>query len=344
MTLAHVYIATQKSGAMGIARARFDASTGDLSECELVATTSDPGFLALHPQGTHLYVANAGTPGGVTSFRIDGESLTELNFVQSQGRGPSYISLDHTGRFVLQANYGGAYIEVVSVQENGALGTQTAFVEHVGSSVDPERQTRAYPHWFGVDATNRYAVVNDLGADRVYIYRFDRGNVIPSEPPFVATHPGSGPRHLAWHPNGQLAYLIQELSNEITSFAWGGSAGLKPLHTVSTLAADYNGTSTAAEIAVHGSGRFLVASNRGEDSLVVFTLQADGRLDVRQRIDSGGRTPRYFAFDTTQQWLLVTHQGSDSVGLFRVDPNTGDLRLVHKRAVGKPAGVLFVAQ
>jgi 6-phosphogluconolactonase len=343
-TLADIYVATQQPGATGIARATFDWSNGALSEFETVAPTPDPGFLALHPARTHLYVANSGTPGGVTSFRIEHDKLISLNFVQSQGRGPSYISVDHTGRYVLEANYGGAFIEVVSINESGALGAQTAFVQHSGHGVHPERQTRAYPHWFGTDPSNRFALVNDLGTDRVYVYRFDQGVVTPNDPPFVRTHPGSGPRHLAWHPNGKIAYLIQELSNEITSFAWNGQGGLTPLHTVSTIAADFVDTNTAAEIAVHGSGRFLVASNRGEDSLVVFALEADGRLELRQRVSSGGKTPRYFAFDPSQQWLLVTHQGSDSVALFRVDSGTGALSPMAQRALGKPAGVVFVAQ
>ena len=165
---------------------------------------------------------------------------------------------------------------------------------------------------------------------------------MPNDPPFVQTHPGSGPRHLACHPNGRLLYLIQELSNEITSFAWDGNGQLAAQHTVSTIATDFRGTNTAAEIAVHRSGRFLIASNRGEDSLVMFSLESDGRLAYRQRIHSGGKTPRYFAFDPTHQWLLVTHQGSDNVVLFRMDSTNGGLSRVSERALGKPAGVVFV--
>jgi 6-phosphogluconolactonase len=344
MALARVYIATQKPGAAGIAHASFDSNTGELSEFDMVAATSDPGFLAVNPLGTHLYVANAGTPGGVTSFRLDGTAMTPLNFVQSQGRGPSYISLDHTARYVLEANYGGAFIEVHVLEESGALGAQTAFVQHTGHSVHPERQTRAYPHWFGTDPSNRFALVSDLGADCVYIYRFDRGNVTPSDPPFVRTRAGSGPRHLAWHPNGHFAYLIHELSNEITCFEWDGNGALNALKTISTVASDFDRASTAAEIAVHRSGRFLVASNRGEDSLVVFTIEADGRLAFRQRIKSGGKTPRYFAFDPSQQWLLVSNQGSDDVAVFRVDSNTGEVSLLSERAVGKPAGIVVIPQ
>jgi 6-phosphogluconolactonase len=344
MTRANVFIASQAPGAMGVARASFDSSTGDLSECTLAASTPDPGFLAVHPEGTHLFVANAATPGGVTSFRIEGDSLTALNFVQSQGRGPSHISVDRTGRYVLEANYGGGFVEIVGVNADGVLGSQTAFVQHTAHSVHPDRQTRAYPHWIGTDPSNRFAIVNDLGADRVYVYRFDGGSLTPSNPPFVQTHPASGPRHLAWHPDGRFVYLIQELSNEITSFAWDGNGVLTSLHTMSTIAAGFNGSNTAAEIAVHRSGRFLVASNRGEDSLVVFALQGEGKLALHQRIESGGKTPRYFAFDPTGKWLLVTHQGSDSIVLFRVDASTGELKRVCQRALGKPAGVVFVAR
>ncbi len=341
----HVHIATQAPGAMGIARASFDPKSGELSALETIASTSDPGFLALHPRGTHLYVANAGTPGGVTSLRIgESASLTQLNFVQSQGRGPSYISVDRSGQYLLAANYGGGFIEVLALNLDGSLGAQTAFVQHSGRSVHPERQTRAYPHWFGTDPSNQFAIVNDLGTDRVYVYRFEHGKVTPAEPAFVTTKPGSGPRHLAWHPNGRIAFLIEELSNEITSFAWNGSGELKALHTVSTLASDFSGTSTAAEIAVHASGRFLVGSNRGEDSLVVFAIGPDGQLTFRQRISSGGKTPRYFAFDPTHAWLLVTNQSSENVVLFSVNAESGELRQVAERPLGKPAGVVFVSR
>jgi 6-phosphogluconolactonase len=327
---------------MGIARASFDATSGEISRFENIAATADPGFLALHPQRTHLYVASAGTPGGVTSFRIENSHLSQLNFVQSQVRGPSYISVDRTGRWLLAANYGGGFIEVKALRDDGSFGDRTAFVQHTGHSIHPERQTRAYPHWLGTDPHNRFALATDLGADRVYVYRFAQGQLQPNEPAFVATQPGSGPRHLAWHPNGRLVYLIQELSNEITSFKWDERGVLTALHTVSTLAGDFKGTNTAAEIAVHASGRFLVASNRGEDSLVVFALEGDGQMHFHQRVASGGKTPRYFAFDPTHAWVLATHQGSDNVVLFRFDDESGLLTQASEHSLAKPYGVLFL--
>jgi 6-phosphogluconolactonase len=340
--ICYAYIATQALGAMGIVRASFDPRSGALSAFEKIAATADPGFISSNPQHTHLYVANAGTPGGVTSFRIENSHLSQMNFVQSQGRGPSQISVDRTGKWLLAANYGGGFIEVTSLRDDGSLGDRTAFVQHTGHSVHPERQTRAYPHWLGVDPHNRFALATDLGADRIYVYRFDQGALQPNEPPFISTPPGSGPRHLAWHPNGRLVYLIQELSNEITSYNWDEGGELTALHTVSTLAADFKETNTAAEIAVHASGRLLVASNRGEDSLVVFALESDGAMHFHQRVSSGGKTPRYFAFDPTHEWVLVTHQGSENVALFRLDAAKGELTQTSECHLAKPYGVLFV--
>lgn len=334
---------------MGLALATFDPGTGALSTPRLVAETRDPAFLAIRQGGTHLYICNTGTPGGVSAFAIDRSNgaLRFLNHRPSKGRGPSHIGLDRTGRYVLDANYGGGFVEIHAVEPDGSLGERTALLEHTGHSVHPQRQTKPYAHWFGVDPSNRFALAADLGTDHIVVYRFDEktGTIEPHDPPHAKVRAGSGPRHLAWHPNGRIVYAIQELSNEIVVFAWDSKRGtLQAVQTISTLPEDFTGTNTAAEIAVHSNGRFLYASNRGHDSIAVFAVdERTGELSLRQRISSRGKTPRFFTFDPTQRWLIVNNQESDTVAVFAVDPNSGELA-PHGDLVplARPMGVAFL--
>lgn len=327
-----LFVGTQHSGpGTGLSRARFDPATGSLSSFELAAPSPDPAFFVVHPDGRHLYTCNSGTPGGVTAFALQPRTgaLTMLNAVESTGRGPSQLSLDRTGRVVLDANYGGGYLDVVPLTPTGALGALSARVQHEGRGVDPVRQTRPYVHCVTVDPGNRFALVTDLGLDRVYVYRFDASaaTVMPHDPPYAQTAPRAGPRHLAWHPNGRWVYLIEELSNTITVFAWDGATGrLDAQQTIGTLPPEFAGENTAAEILVRADGRFVYASNRGHDSVAVFVVdQTTGRLTLASRVSSQGRTPRYMAFDPSHAWLFVANIDDDSIVPFRIDRETGAL-------------------
>lgn len=325
-----VYIATQDPARMGITVAEFDTETGVLSAPKMAIETRDPAHFTMSPDGKHLYVCNTGTPGGVSAFAIENRgALRLLNYRESSGRGPSYVSLDHSGRFVLDANYGGGFVEVYSLAKDGSLDRQTALKIHSGSSAHPQRQNKPYAHWFRTDPSNQFGLVADLGTDQVVIYKFDAstGTLSAHDPAFTKVAPGMGPRHLAFHPNGKWTYAIAELANEVMAFNWDSTKGtLTQFQSVKTLAESFTGVSTAAEIAVHANGKFLYASNRGEDSLVVYAIDAkSGELSLRQRVPSGGKTPRYFAFDRANQWLLVSNQESGNVAVFSVDPKTGEL-------------------
>jgi 6-phosphogluconolactonase len=342
-----VYIATQNPEKMGITAAQFDSDTGALSAPKLVVEARDPAHFTVTEDGEHLYLCNTGTPGGVSAFAVDRGSggLTLLNYKESKGRGPSYVSVDATRRFVLDANYGGGFIEIFSLRKDGALAEQTAFVQHIGSSVHA-RQTKPYAHWVRTDPTNRFVLVADLGMDQVVIYRFDAktGKVTPHDPPFTKVPGGMGPRHLAFHPNGKWAYAIAELANQVMAFSWDAKAGtLTQFQTVPTLAEGFSEPSTAAEIAVHANGRYLYASNRGEDTLVVYAIDAGtGELSLRQRVPSRGKVPRYFAFDPTNRWLLVSNQDGANVAVFAVDARSGELTPRGEPAqLVKPMGVVF---
>jgi 6-phosphogluconolactonase len=344
-----LYIATQNPDKMGIAVAEFDSATGVLSEPKVVMETRDPAHFTLSADARHLYMCNTGTPGGVSAFAIENKktgALRLLNYKESKGRGPSYVSADRSGRYVLDANYGGGYVEVYSLTKDGALDQQTAFVQHIGSSVHPQRQTKPYAHWIRTDPTNKFALVADLGMDEVVVYKFDArtGKLAPNDPPFTKVAGGMGPRHLVFHPNNKWVYGIAEIANEVMAFNWDANKGvLTQFQSVKTLAEGFKDPSTAAEIAVHVNGKFLYASNRGEDSIVVYAIDPkSGELTFKQRVSSGGKVPRYFTFDPSNKWLIVSNQDGGGVSVFSVDGKTGELAALGKPvALIKPMGVVF---
>jgi 6-phosphogluconolactonase len=345
-----LYIGTQNPQKPGITVATLDLASGALSAPRLIVETRDPAHSMLSPDGRHLYICNTGTPGGVSAFAIENRktgALKFLNYKESKGRGPSYVSVDSSGRFVLAANYGGGYVEVLATNEDGSLAGQTAFVQHIGSSVHPQRQSKPYAHWFRVDPSNKFALAADLGMDQIVVYKLDAatGKLSPNDPPFTKVTPGSGPRHLAFHPNGKWVYAVQELSNEVVGFQWDATRGtLTQFQAVKTLAEGFKDPSTAAEIAVRADGRFVYVSNRGEDSLVVYAVDdRTGELTLKQRVPSGGKTPRYFALDPSSRWLVVSNQDGGTLTVFAVDAKTGELtRTGDSVALDRPMGVVFL--
>jgi 6-phosphogluconolactonase len=345
-----LYIATQNPDQMGITVAEFDPDTGVLSAPKLAIETRDPAHFTLSADGRRLYMCNTGTPGGVSAFAVEDRktgALKLLNYKESKGRGPSYVSVDKTGRYVLDANYGGGFVEVFSLASDGSLDQQTAFVQHEGSSTHPQRQTKPYAHWFRTDPGNRFGLVADLGTDRIVVYKFDEktGKLTPNDPPFTKVNGGSGPRHLAFHPNGKWLYAVQELSNEVIAFNWDSHKGtLTQFQQVKTLPADFSEPNTAAEIVVRHDGKFLYVTNRGHDSIVVYAVDAKtGELTLRQRVPSRGKVPRYFTIDPSGKWLLVSNQEGGNVAVFSVDAASGELKPAGEPvALPKPMAIVFL--
>jgi 6-phosphogluconolactonase len=342
----------------GIYVSRLNLESGVLTPPQLAAETKSPSFLAARPQGDVLYAVSeidrfAGKPAGsVSAFRINRETgaLTPLNEQTSGGPGPAHLAVDRTGTNVLVANYGGGSIEVLPVDRDGKLKAPTAFVQHTGSSVDPQRQKEPHAHYINVDPANRFAYVADLGLDKVLIYGFDaaKGTLTPNDPPSASVKPGSGPRHIAMDPKGRFAYLINEMSCTITVFSRDPErGGLKELQTISTLPdgqAVLPSYSTA-EILVHPSGKFVYGSNRGHDSIVVFAVnETSGRLSHVQHQSTLGSIPRGFGIDPSGAYLLAGNQKSDSVAVFRIDQKSGRLTPTGSPVkVGAPVSVEFVA-
>lgn len=343
-----LYIATQNPEKMGLTVAEFDTESGALSAPKLVIETRDPAHFALSADHKRLYLCNTGTPGGVSAFAVDDAktgALRLLNYKESKGRGPSYVSVDKSGKYVLDANYGGGFVEVYSLAADGSLDRQTAFVQHEGSSTHPQRQTKPYAHWFGTDPANKFGLVADLGTDQIVVYRFSDGTLTPNYPPSVKVNGGSGPRHLVFHPNGKWLYAVQELSNEVIAYQWDSGKGvLTQFQQVKTLPEDFTAPNTAAEIAIRSDGKFLYTSNRGHDSLVVYSIDAKtGELTLRQRVPSRGKTPRFFTFDPSNKWLIVSNQEGGNVAVFAVDAKSGELKPVGEPVpIAKPMAVAFL--
>jgi 6-phosphogluconolactonase len=339
--LVYVGTYTNKTASKGIYAYSFDPGTGKLTSLGVAAESEDPSFLVVHSNGKYLYAVNEldnfgeQKSGALSAFSIDTKTgkLTLLNQAPTQGGGPCHVSLDKTGKYVLVANYGGGSVAAFPIREDGGLAAASAFVQHSGSGVDKEHQERPHAHWIATSADNRYALAADLGLDEVLIYRFDsaKGTLTPSNPAFAKLNPGSGPRHLAFHPNGKFAYLLTEMEDSVTAFAYKASNGsLSPLQTVSalsTLRKDYKGPKEAAEIAVHPNGKFLYASNRaGIDTISLFSIDpVKGTLNLKNEYPTMGKTPRNFAIDPTGKFLLAANQESNNIVVFRIDPITGAL-------------------
>jgi 6-phosphogluconolactonase len=333
-----VYFGTHTEGPnRGFSLARFDTATGILTKPEFLIQAAAPAFFVIHPDGRHLYASNSiktfrGQPvGAVSAYAIEPATarLTLLNQRPSGGADATYVELDATGRYLFVANYEGGNIATFALKPDGSIGKRTAFFQHTGSSVNPQRQKHAYAHSIRVDPTNRFVLVGDLGLDKVFVYRFNAqdGSMKPNDPPFVKVAPGSGPRHLTFHSDGRFVYVINEMGSTVVAFAWDSTRGaLTKIETVSTLPEGFKGVNNCAEIAVHPNGKFLYASNRGHDSLAVFAIGATtGRLTLVEHVPTQGKMPRNFAFDPTGRWLLVSNHGSDNAVVFRVGKNTGRL-------------------
>jgi 6-phosphogluconolactonase len=342
-----VYVGTYAAGGgRGIYRFEIDPATGEATAPALAAGADNPSFLALHPNGHILYAVNevgdfgGGRTGSVSAFTIDPATgdLEALGRQSSGGADPCHLVVDETGRNVLVANYTGGSVAVLPLDPGGRLRPATLVRQHAGSGPNRARQEGPHAHAILLDAAGRFAFSADLGADRIFIDRFDAaaGTLRANAPASVALDPGSGPRHLAWHPSGEFFYAISELASTVTAFRYAAGRGTLALfQTISTLPAGFRGANTAAEIAVSPDGRFLYASNRGDDSVALFAIDAaTGRLASSGQFPSGGRTPRQFAMDHEGRLLLVANQDSGVIATFRLDRETG-----RPEPVGRPVAI-----
>ena len=332
------YVGTYTTGkSKGIYAYWFDTHTGTLSPIGLAAESVNPSFLAVHPSGRFLYAVNeignyqGQKSGGVSAFAINRQNgkLAFLNELASRGADPCHLSFDRTGKFVLVANYTGGSLAVFPIIEGARLGEASTFIQNTGKSVNPERQEGPHAHAIETSPDNRYALAADLGLDRLLVSRFNpaNGSLQPNDPAYAAIHPGAGPRHFAFHPNGRFVYVVNEMGASLTAFSYDPARGaLREIGTVSTLPKGFSGQSDGAEIEVHPSGKFLYTSNRGHDSIAVFAIDANtGGVTPVEYAPTQGKTPRHFAIDPSGSYLLVANQDSNNLVTFQIDQRTGRL-------------------
>ncbi len=332
-----LYVGTYTSGkskSEGIYIYRMNATTGELKREGVAGGTPDPAFLAIDPSRRFLYAANetgnflGKKNGGVTSFAIEQKTgaLRKLNEVSSPGV-PCHVSVHPSGKAVVAANYGGGNIAIYQVKADGSLTETSDVAQHSGRGGDPKRQDGPHAHCAIFDAAGRYVFTPDLGIDKVMIYKVDaaRGKLSPNG--FAATKPAAGPRHFDFHPSGKFAYVINELDSTMTAFSYDKAAGkLTELQTLSTLPAGFKETSYCADVHVHPSGKFLYGSNRGHNSIVIFSIDpGSGKLTLTGHESTRGDWPRNFGIDPSGRFLLAANQNSNSVATFRIDEATGKL-------------------
>jgi 6-phosphogluconolactonase len=354
-----VYVGTEigeGAKSKGIYAYRYDAATAQITPLGLAVESTNPTFLAAHPNGRFLYAVNevgnykGPNSGGVSAFSIDHATgkLTFLNEVPSRGADPCYLIVDKAGKNVLVANYTGGSVAVFPVLADGKLGEASAFVQHTGHGANPDRQEGPHAHSIDLSPDNRFAMVDDLGLDELLVYKFDgaKGSLTANNPPFAKFDAGAGPRHFVLRPDGKFAYVVAEMGRTVTVFSNDAASGrLQPLQTVTTLPKDFKGRNDDAEIQLHPSGKFLYASNRGDDSIAIYAIDGSkGTLTQVGIVPTGGKEPCSFEIDPTGALLFAANKKSDNIVVFKIDAKTGGLTPTGKVLdVASPMCVKFVA-
>jgi 6-phosphogluconolactonase len=319
----------------GIYLLRLAPDTGALSIAGLAAESVNPSFVALSPDGEAAFAVNEigdvdGKPGGmVTAFTRNGIAATlgALASEPTRGAAPCYVSTDRSGRLLFVANYGGGSVAMFPVLANGSIGAMSGFIQHHGHGPNAERQEGPHAHCVIADPANRFVLVADLGLDRIMVYRFDAdsGTLSTSTSAQGMLAPGSGPRHLAFHPDGRVVYVTNELASTVSAFRYDPDTGsLTELQTVPAVSEPTSVPNAPADIHLHPSGRFLYMSNRGHNSIAVFAIDRDtAMLAPVQLASTEGDWPRNFAIDPSGDFLIVANQRSDSIHSFRIDAASG---------------------
>lgn len=345
-----VYVGTQKSQ---IDALRLDSATGKLTAIGPVAEGPKSTWVSVNPHLPVLYAVDDDNAheGSITAYAVDRGTgaLTKVNAVATGGNGSTYLGLDVPSMTLFSANYASGSVSSIPVNADGSLGARVSTIAETGSGPN-RRQASAHAHSAAVDPSGQYALVPDLGADRVFVYGFDRATHALSQADTANAHafvvpPGSGPRHLAFGQNGQFVYLLTELSAELMVLRWDAAqAHLSLVQSVQTTSADFQGVKSGAELALSPDGRFVYVENRGENALVVYRVNPDsGELTLVQRTPAGGQKPWGFGIDPSGKWLLVANQQSGTVNVFSIDRESGMVSDIGQSAQEPlPVSVTFV--
>ncbi|MFD0679122.1 MULTISPECIES: lactonase family protein [unclassified Paenibacillus] len=335
----------------GIYIYHFDEEKEELSFIEFVSGLKDPSFMKLSPKHETLYAFSQAEGETVKSaavaYRIEA-GTGKLNLLGQQftaDKSSTHINTDHAEQFLMLVSYSGGTLSLLPLSKDGQIGELCDQVKHEGSSIMPKRQESAHPHSIYTDPSDQFVVVPDLGLDKIMVYRLDRaeGKLIPHDE--VHLTPGSGPRHMTFHPTLDYAYVIQELSSTLTVLSYDRQAGkLEPVQIVNTLPEQYDGSdNSCAEVQVSPCGSFLYGSNRGHDSIVVFSIDPQtGMLTLVDHTSTLGSHPRHFSLTPSGRYLFAANKDSDSVQLFKVDLASGKLTSTGQHiSISQPTCVRF---
>ena len=328
------------------------------AETRLLSTVkaSNPSYLAVSPNKKMVYAVteNAeaqkdGIGGGVSSFAFDKKTgmLTPVNEQFSGGKHPCYVAIDKTGKWLFAANYSSGSAALFPVKKDGAIEPAKQVVQHEGTGADKARQAGPHVHSTVLSADNKYLFVQDLGIDKIMVYRFDNinGTLTPASKPAVSATPGSGPRHFDFHPNNRNAYLMEEMTGTVVAYSYK-DGNLQPIQRISALPKNFKGDIGSADIHVSSSGKFLYCSNRGEsNSISIFKIGNGGKLTLIGHQSTLGKAPRNFNFDPTGNFLLAANQNSDEVVIFKINKTTGLLTDTGKRiSVPNPVCLKWIVE
>jgi len=332
--LLYVGTYTDDGKSKGIYLVRFDSRSGELRTIGAVDAGPNPSFLAIDLNGRALYAVNetdkfeGKASGGVTAFNIASNTgaLSKIGARSSGGTGPCYVSVDRAGRAVLVANYDGGSVALLPIGSGSALAPATSVIKHKGSGPVADRQGEPHAHCIVTDPSNRFALAADLGADRVFVYRFDGRTLQHVDGGDAVMRAGAGPRHIAFHPSAPIAFVSCELDSTVSALGFDAARGaLTAIDSQSTLPAGWKGENYPADIHVAPSGRTVYVSNRGHNSIAAFSVSGTGGLSLKQTISTEGNWPRNFTIDPSGRWLLVANQKSNSIVVFGRDGKSGRL-------------------
>src|SRR5688572_14670016 len=353
--LLYVGTYTETGRTDGIYLIRMNRRSGKLEHIGAVNAGRNPSFLAIHPNGRVLYAVNElekynGKKSGAVSALTMGSTgvLTKRNEQPSEGGAPCFVSVDRSGRVALIANYVGGNVALLPINADGTLARASDVEQHKGTGPNAARQKAPHAHCIVTDPSNRFVLAADLGADRVFVYRLDleRKSLTRVEGGDAIMRPGAGPRHIAFHPALPLAFVANELDSTVTTLRFDAERGaLSPIGTRSTVPSGWIGTNYPADIHVAPSGRTLYVSNRGHNSIAVFSVaESTGALVLDEVVSTEGDWPRNFTLDPTGHWLLAANQRSNSVVVFGINPDDGGLTPTRQGiAIPSPVCVRFLA-
>lgn len=326
----YLLVGTYTSGkSEGIYVYKFNTNTGDFQPISIAKNLKNPAFLAISPNEKFVYsVGEVDNGGAVYAFGFDKNKgvLTQLSTQSANGSGPCHVAVDKTGKWVIVGNYGAGSLTVLPVEANGGIGSAIQTIKHEGKGPKPQ-QDNAHVHSINIAPNNQDIFVADLGIDKIVTYQLDAktGKLSTGNPAFTKVQDGSGPRHFVFHPNGKFAYVIQELSAQVTAFNYK-KGGLTAIETVSTLPSDYTGNNSCADIHISPDGKFLYGSNRVHDSIVIYAInQTTGQLTYVGNQPVLGKKPRNFMIDPTGNYVLVANQETENITIFKRDAKKGTL-------------------